>query len=191
MTDDKAALRTQLLAARRTLNMAVLSSAICQQIEEWPLFQTASWVLTFRAKAHEIDLWPLMLAHPDKSWHAPRVISEEAMTFHRASENPADWLCGAFGLDEPRPDLPELDLVTHGGQTGLILLPALAVAMDGTRLGHGKGYYDRFLAHLDLTHWSTLCPVPESLLQATLPADPWDIPADWIVTENRILSTRR
>jgi 5-formyltetrahydrofolate cyclo-ligase len=49
---------------------------------------------------------------------------------------------GRFGLAEPPgPRLPAATL----GTADVVVLPALAVARDGTRLGRGAGYYDRAL----------------------------------------------
>jgi 5-formyltetrahydrofolate cyclo-ligase len=51
---------------------------------------------------------------------------------------------GRFGLQEPTgPRLPATALAT----ADVVVVPALAVAVDGTRLGRGGGYYDRALAH--------------------------------------------
>jgi len=51
---------------------------------------------------------------------------------------------GRFGLLEPAgPRLPPAAL----GTADVVVVPALAVAADGTRLGRGGGYYDRALAH--------------------------------------------
>jgi 5-formyltetrahydrofolate cyclo-ligase len=51
---------------------------------------------------------------------------------------------GRFGLQEPTgPRLPGAALAT----ADVVVVPALAVAADGTRLGRGGGYYDRALAH--------------------------------------------
>jgi 5-formyltetrahydrofolate cyclo-ligase len=51
---------------------------------------------------------------------------------------------GRFGLREPSgPRLPPSAL----SAADVVVVPALAVAADGTRLGRGGGYYDRALAH--------------------------------------------
>jgi 5-formyltetrahydrofolate cyclo-ligase len=51
---------------------------------------------------------------------------------------------GRFGLQEPTgPRLPAAALAT----ADVVVVPALAVALDGTRLGRGGGWYDRALAH--------------------------------------------
>ena len=64
---------------------------------------------------------------------------------------------------------------------GLVLVPALAVASNGTRLGRGGGSYDRALAR---------CAAPTLLVALLfdgevvprLPRDPWDVPVSAVVT---------
>jgi 5-formyltetrahydrofolate cyclo-ligase len=51
---------------------------------------------------------------------------------------------GRFGLLEPVG--PRLG-PTAIGTAGIVVVPALAVARDGVRLGRGGGYYDRALRH--------------------------------------------
>jgi 5-formyltetrahydrofolate cyclo-ligase len=51
---------------------------------------------------------------------------------------------GRFGLQEPTgPRLPATALAG----ADVVVVPALAVSRDGTRLGRGGGFYDRALAH--------------------------------------------
>ena len=61
----------------------------------------------------------------------------------------------------------------------VILVPLIAIDRRGTRLGRGKGHYDRSLgalrrkgARLIGVGWAV------QLVAAAIPADPWDIPLD-------------
>ena len=61
------------------------------------------------------------------------------------------------------------------GRAQLLVVPALALGADGTRLGQGGGYYDRFLA----THPApTLGVVFDDELLPSVPSDPWDAVLD-------------
>lgn len=63
----------------------------------------------------------------------------------------------------------------------LMLVPALAVARDGTRLGRGGGSYDRALARVARTTPRVALLYNGELLDA-LPAAPWDVPMTAAVT---------
>ncbi len=63
----------------------------------------------------------------------------------------------------------------------IILMPLLGFDRQGTRLGQGAGYYDRALARQsDPLRIGVAWSVQEF---ENLPADPWDMPLDAILTE--------
>ncbi|MCP9833600.1 MULTISPECIES: 5-formyltetrahydrofolate cyclo-ligase [unclassified Cyanobium] len=67
------------------------------------------------------------------------------------------------------------------GAMALLLVPALAVAPCGLRLGSGGGWYDRLRADPLWAAVPALAVLPAACTAATLPRDPWDIPFDgWI-----------
>ena len=49
---------------------------------------------------------------------------------------------GAWGIPEPRYWTEEITAYA----LDFILVPCVSASLDGKRLGHGAGYYDRFLA---------------------------------------------
>jgi 5-formyltetrahydrofolate cyclo-ligase len=62
-----------------------------------------------------------------------------------------------------------------------VLVPALAVARDGVRLGRGGGSYDRALARVAPGTPRVALLFDGELVDA-LPADPWDVPVTDAVT---------
>jgi 5-formyltetrahydrofolate cyclo-ligase len=56
----------------------------------------------------------------------------------------------------------------------VVLVPALAMDLNGYRLGQGKGFYDRALK--DLPAFTIGVIFPYELLSQSLPTDSWDIP---------------
>lgn len=67
------------------------------------------------------------------------------------------------------------------GNVDAVLVPALAVATDGTRLGRGGGSYDRALGRVRPgTPVAAL--LYDTELAARLPAEPWDVPVTAVVT---------
>lgn len=79
---------------------------------------------------------------------------------------------GPWAVLQPALDCPEMF-------PDLVLVPLVAVDAAGTRLGQGKGHYDRVLdglrrrgALLIGVGWDA------QLLDQTIPADPWDVALD-------------
>lgn len=66
----------------------------------------------------------------------------------------------------------------------LLLVPGVAFGRDGSRMGMGAGYYDRFL--LRAPQAITLGVAYDSLLQEHLPMDEYDIPVQYLVSETGI-----
>src|SRR5690242_4991345 len=79
---------------------------------------------------------------------------------------------GPFGIMQPAQRHPVV-------QPDLVLVPLIAVDGEGTRLGRGKGHYDRALIGLKKSG-ARLIGVgwPVQRLTETIPADEWDIPLD-------------
>ncbi|HJQ43915.1 MAG TPA: 5-formyltetrahydrofolate cyclo-ligase, partial [Jatrophihabitantaceae bacterium] len=67
------------------------------------------------------------------------------------------------------------------GRAALVLVPALAVAADGARLGRGGGSYDRALARC-AGETLTAALLFDGELVDELPRDEWDVPVAAAVT---------
>ncbi|MEO7865434.1 MAG: 5-formyltetrahydrofolate cyclo-ligase [Sphingomicrobium sp.] len=93
-----------------------------------------------------------------------------AKPFDFRAGDPAD--SGPFGILQPKPSAPIVE-------PDLILVPLIAVDGRGTRLGRGKGHYDRALARLR-KDGARLVGIGWSIqrLDKTIPADEWDVPLD-------------
>ena len=79
---------------------------------------------------------------------------------------------GPFGIMQPAKRHPAVD-------PDLVLVPLIAVDSRGTRLGRGKGHYDRALIRLKKNR-ARLIGVgwPIQRLVDTIPRDEWDVPLD-------------
>ena len=83
---------------------------------------------------------------------------------------------GTHGIPEPPAD----GEAAEPGALDLAVVPCITAAKDGARLGHGAGYYDRFLHRQACP---TLCLCYGKMLADALPMDAHDIWLDFVVTE--------
>ena len=79
---------------------------------------------------------------------------------------------GPFGIMQPAKRHPAVE-------PDLVLVPLIAVDGSGTRLGRGKGHYDRALARLKKSG-ARLIGIGWEMQRLTqaIPADAWDVPLD-------------
>lgn len=84
-----------------------------------------------------------------------------------------------FGLLEPGEDAP----LVEPGEVGLVVAPCVAADRGGGRLGHGAGYYDRFLARVSCP---VLCLCRGRLLLEAAPMDEYDRYMDVVITEDGV-----
>jgi 5-formyltetrahydrofolate cyclo-ligase len=87
---------------------------------------------------------------------------------------------GPFGILQPKASAPPVD-------PDLILVPLIAVDGRGTRLGRGKGHYDRVLARLHRSGARLIgLGWPVQRLSEEIVHDPWDVPLDAFATPDGV-----
>jgi 5-formyltetrahydrofolate cyclo-ligase len=74
----------------------------------------------------------------------------------------------------------------------VVLVPLVAADRRGTRIGHGKGHYDRALSHLRESGTVTTIGLAwePQILAIAIPADAWDVPLDAIATPGEWIQCR-
>lgn len=164
---------------------------MAQRLYAHPAWQQADTVFCFVSMTREPDTVALLQASLDagKRVCLPRVVPGPE---HRMEPVVIDRLTalapGHLGVPEPAQGVPLT--VRDLGPRALTVVPCVAAARNGVRLGHGGGYYDRFLAQF-VGRKVLLC--PSAVLFDTLPADTHDVPfaADEILTEQGFVSECR
>ena len=71
----------------------------------------------------------------------------------------------------------------------LILAPCLAVDLSGIRLGRGKGFYDSFFKSYPSATKIVVC--YDFQIFKKLPKDPWDMAANFLVSESKFIPNLR
>ena len=94
---------------------------------------------------------------------------------------------GPFGIAQPKPEFlrPVDPKVLE-----MAVVPGVAFGKNGHRLGHGKGYFDRFLRQLSPNCLKVGIAFDFQLLPE-LPNEVHDIPLDLIITDKEIVSVQR
>jgi len=111
----------------------------------------------------------------------PRISGKGELSMHFAVLE--KLLPGSFGIPEPGADLP----LANMEDINVMLVPGVAFDRKGNRLGYGKGYYDRLLAHS--SHKPLLIGISfDETLYDEIPAEPHDVRMDYIVTPTQTLS---
>ena len=174
----------QQLAQISPQEFSAIGAAMWQTLQAQPAWQSAESVFCFVGALHEPDTMPILQGalSAGKQLLVPRIAGPGQMQLVPL-QSLEQLQSGAFGILEPGQALPA---VPAGSGVQLTVLPCLAATRSGARLGHGGGYYDRFLANYS-GHRLILC--PEALLAQSLPTGPLDEPAQAVLTEKALYGT--
>ena len=184
LKQNKQALRQHLLAVRQAqseVEQAAKSRRIRQHLETLPFYKNALLVMYYVAAHGEASLNPLIQGSLEqKMVLLPRTNLETKMIEPYELRKWEDLRPAPFGLSEPPQDqwLPPEFLE-------LVLVPGVAFDRAGNRLGHGYGYYDRFLKG---THAVRVGIAYQFQIVDKVPVGPWDQEMDVVVTEEGVLS---
>ena len=118
----------------------------------------------------------------DKKVFVPKCLAGnrmKAVQIHSADE----YRLNRFNIREPVCS----DETEESESLDLIVVPCVSANDHGARIGHGGGYYDRFLAQ---TNAMKLCLCYDALLSAEVPQTPHDVPMDYLITESKTVRCR-
>ena len=153
------------------------SREITRQVLAMPFWAAAQTVMAYWSLPAEPDTRELMetALREGKTLLLPRCLDGGRMAAIPVKDLSVPR-AGEMGI--PEPPMPEAG--EEIPEPDLILVPCVAASVNGVRLGHGAGYYDRFLADHS---GRTVCLCFRALLRADLPAEDTDIPVDLVVTD--------
>lgn len=156
---------------------AVASLALHHVLEFFLAKKSGIWG-SFVALSNEVSLAEIHQKSKNIKWAFPRIVGEE---MHYYVPGAKDFMPGTLGVQEP---------VVEGAQkieisdlTG-VLIPGLAFDLGGTRLGRGKGYYDRNFK--DFKKQTVGIALRDQVFQK-LPREDFDLQVKHLVTDGGIL----
>lgn len=185
----KRALRREMLARRRAVSTEErgrIGALIRDRALRLRALREAGTVMLYAATAEEIDLFPLMtsLLQAGKRTAFPYIVGKGLMEA-RAVAAPEALTEGAFGISAPD---PACSMRVPPEEIGVVVVPGAAFAADGSRLGLGGGYYDRFLPRA--AHALRLVLAYDFQIVPEIPTASHDMRVDCILTERRMIRCR-
>ena len=162
-------------------------AVIAKRILSLPQYREAETVFCFVSMPGEIDTTKILedaFAH-GKRVGVPKCISKGVMEVYEITSLEELEESGPYHIREPKG--------TSEGQSskeaGLIepeeiefaVVPCVSCSSDGKRLGHGGGYYDRYLAKSQAIR-AVVCRRAE--MREDIPVDTYDLKMDIVITDH-------
>ncbi|USN98531.1 MAG: 5-formyltetrahydrofolate cyclo-ligase [Phycisphaeraceae bacterium] len=180
---------TRAIARERVRALApvrgIVSEVIVEHLSRSGLWRDARAAMAYLAMPSEVDLDGLWRVTPRPVLAAPGVDWDSGTMHPVVVDDPEqDVTAGPHGVRQPAPDGKRLDPAS----LGFVLVPGLAFAADGARLGRGGGYYDRFLAGLPGVTRVGVCWSGQIL--GEIPVAPHDVRVHRLLTEQGLQECR-
>lgn len=150
---------------------------------EQPEYRKAEVIMVFLSMPAELDTMAVVLRAwqdrkrvlaPKVSWNQRRMLPVEIRSLTD------DLTVSNMGIREPVSGIPfPISMID------LVLVPGLGFDEYGNRLGRGRGFYDRFLAHAEFK--GIACAIAfEDQMTLNIPVGPLDRQVDMIVTDAKV-----
>ena len=169
---DKCELRRALRQLCRcfTADVAAISArAVMEKVQALPCFEKARRIVLYHSLPDELPTVEMLnVWSGEKTLLLPRVVGDvmDIVAFHAG-----ELTTGSFNIQEPTGN----EIITDFGVTDVAIIPGVAFDRNGNRLGHGKGYYDRFPGIK-----IGIC--ADFRLVDAIPAEAHDVKMDYVIT---------
>lgn len=168
------------LAALTPDEMAMGSQRACHRLFAQPEYLKAEVIMVYLSLPSEADTTAIVLRAwqdrkrvlaPKVSWNQRRMLPLEIRSLTD------DLVVSNLGIREPVSGIPFP--IRH---IDLVIVPGLGFDEYGNRLGRGRGFYDRFLAHPEFTGTSCGLSLSQQVV-STVPVGPLDQSIHMLVTD--------
>ena len=182
---EKANLRKVFLERRDSTSYDLIklsSQKIHNKLKQLEVFRKAKRIACYYPIGSEVMTQDIMqeLLGDGKEICLPKVVGD--MLNFRKIEGLNDLEKGNFGIMEPKEKCPIVENID------VVLVPTVGITKNGTRLGYGYGYYDRFLSS---SNAKTISLTYSKQIIKSIPSSENDIKIDWVVTEDEVFETSK
>jgi len=176
----KTELRNEIKEKIKRLDLAYCESAselICSRVMALEEYKKAKNVFCFVGTKGEPDTRTIIkdALESGKRVGTPLCVADGIMEVYEI-HGFDDLRPGVFGILEPKPGLKLME----PDEIEFAVLPCVTCDHNGNRLGHGKGYYDRYLKRAD---FPTCMVCLEKLTSSEIPMNRFDKKADRVITD--------
>jgi len=182
---NKADLRHRLMADRNSLtpeDTAKKSKKISQSLINTFDFKAFKIVHCYLSLAKEVNTQFILEAIRNVNSSIKicvPIISGQGL-IHSFITPRTSFIKNLYGIPEPRQIKPvDTKLIN------LVIIPVLGFDSSGNRLGYGKGYYDKFLSKLTSNTTKVGLSFQINHIKEEIPAEQYDVPLDYVLTEER------
>ncbi|MFH2075633.1 MAG: 5-formyltetrahydrofolate cyclo-ligase, partial [Pseudomonadota bacterium] len=186
--DGKREIRRRILTLRNAMPREEITAAsleIVKKLTEMEEIRRASTLMVFLSFGSEVHTDDLIRWGWDagKRIVVPLCFPETRELMPCRIDGFDELETGHYGIREPKAShlqpVPQREI-------DAVLIPAVAFDRRGCRVGYGGGYYDRFLP--EVPRAAKIGAAFACQIVAEIPADPYDVTVDRIVTEKGIIS---
>ncbi len=160
-----------------------LSLRIQNNILNWKKFINASTVMFYSNYKNEVATWGIIdeCFRTGKRVVLPKTVKESHDIIPCIVTNRSELIQGVYGIYEP-----DGKNIVNKNEIDIVIIPGVAFDNNGNRIGHGAGYYDRFLKDYNGTK-AGIC-YNFQVVENAWP-DKFDIKMDYLITELGITKT--
>jgi len=182
----KKEIRQKLRAEMAAISPAELherSIQACSRLAQTPEYARSEIIMVFLSLPTEVDTTSLVL----QAWRdrkrvlAPKVSWEQRRMLPIQIDSLSDDLSeSVLGIREPADGVP-IPLAN----IDMVIVPGLGFDLQGNRLGRGRGFYDRFLAHRDWAGIACGLALQNQVLDS-VPTTEHDMKIQMLVTDSAV-----
>ena len=189
---NKEIFRKKILEKRQSMSKNdVMSKSIIiiKSLMSTDFYNSSQAIMTyvsFRNEVRTIDL--INQALNNKRVIIPKTIPEtKEIELSELRDLERDLDTGVYGVLEPKKDFIR---PVSNDIIDLVIVPGAAFDLKGNRIGYGAGYYDKFLSKLDKSIPKIALAFDFQIME-NVHSHEYDVPMDYIITENRIIKCMR
>lgn len=168
------------LRSQSSFDRETKSAEIKKKLFKDSAFTTASKIMFYVAKSYEVDTYSMIeeALRQGKRIIVPVTSIGEKKIIPSEIKSPEELEKGPFDIKQPKAEytrpVPVKDI-------DVVIAPGIAFDNSGNRIGHGAGFYDRFLTTLP-SPTLTIGLAFDFQVVSEIPALSWDVPVKKIIS---------